>query len=67
MDHHNCLEHVLTPTEAARIWPIAAETLKKRCQEDRWLPGEIRKAGTVWLITRAALTRVYGEPPERVT
>jgi len=59
---HNCLNEVLTAAEASRIWGKDPSTIKKRCQEGRWLEGEYRKSGKEWLILRSALIREYGEP-----
>ena len=60
---HNCLTGVLTTGEAAALWHKSPITLKARCKEGRWLPGEVRRAGRDWLISRSAMERVYG--PEK--
>ncbi|MHB1681567.1 MAG: helix-turn-helix domain-containing protein [Bacilli bacterium] len=56
------LDKVMTAAEAARLWGKDPSTIKKRCQEGRWHPGEYRRAGKEWLILRSALVREYGEP-----
>lgn len=56
------LDRVVTAAEAARIWGKDASTIKRRCQQGRFLDGEYRRAGKEWLILKSALIRVYGEP-----
>lgn len=57
---HNCVFEVLTTAEAGERWGKSPITLKDRCKDGRWLPGEYRRAGRDWLISSAAMERVYG-------
>ena len=57
------LTQVLTFSEAAEIWGLAnGNTLRKAVERNRFLPGEVRKSGDVWLTTYDAMKRLYGEP-----
>lgn len=61
------LAEVLTVAEAAEQWGLSRITLQQACngydgRPPRLLPGETRKAGGTWLITRAGMERVFGVP-----
>ena len=62
-------EDVLSTTEAAELWGISPTTVKLYCLETKDRPpkfkkNEYRKSGNVWLVTRAAMIRVFGEMPQ---
>lgn len=57
------LSQVLTFSEAADKWGFAnGNTLRKAVERNRFLPGEVRKSGDVWLTTYEAMGRVFGQP-----
>ncbi len=58
------LEEVMTVVEASRLWNLHRSAIRHAIRQERFLPGEVRQSGTVWLVTRAAMHRVYGDPPE---
>ena len=54
---------ILSLQEAAEIWGIDDSTLRHAIANGKFLENEeIRKTGRNWIITRAAMCRVYGEP-----
>lgn len=62
-------EDVLSTTEAAELWGISPTTVKLYClgakdRPPKFKKNECRKSGNVWLVTRAAMTRVFGETPQ---
>ena len=59
------LPEVLTATEAAELWSLDPSTVKKACQQGRFTEQEARKSEGTWLITRAAIMRLYGEPKKK--
>lgn len=57
------LSQVLTFSEAADKWGFAnGNTLRKAVERNKFLPGEVRKSGDVWLTTYEAMSRVFGQP-----
>lgn len=59
------IDEVMTTSEAAELWGLSIETVKKACQGQRGLPprfqtDEFRKSGRTWLVTRAGMERLYG-------
>lgn len=61
---------VMTASEAAEKWHMPARTVCQSCTgykggPARFLPNEARKAGHVWLVTRAGMERLYGPMPEK--
>lgn len=67
----NPLNEILSVGEAADIWGKSPVTIKHLCtgiqdRPPRLKEGiECRKSGSVWLVTRAGMTRVYGEASEK--
>lgn len=57
------LELVYTAAEAGELWNLGTSTVKRACQTGRFAPWEARKSGGTWLVTRAAMERVYGPKP----
>jgi hypothetical protein len=55
------LERVMTFSEAAEKWNLGDSTLREAVRNNRFNDGEIRKSGGTWLITEAAMKRLYGE------
>ncbi|WP_308780662.1 helix-turn-helix domain-containing protein [uncultured Clostridium sp.] len=56
------LFNIYTTTEAALKWGLNESTVRKAIQSGRFnLGSEYRKAGRVTLITKEAMTKVYGE------
>ncbi|HBC94797.1 MAG TPA: hypothetical protein DCZ10_18340 [Pelotomaculum sp.] len=51
------LGKVLTSPEAARLWRLHPDSLKKACQQGRITA---RKSGGTWLVSRTAMERIYG-------
>ena len=61
------IDEVMTTQEAGEIWGVTADSLKQNCQgrvKNGFIDGEFRKSGKMWLVTRAGMTRLYGEPKE---
>ena len=63
------LEEVMTAAEAAMEWGKDPSTVQNACSgyrksPPRFLPTEARKAGRIWLVTRAGMSRVFGSKPE---
>lgn len=62
------IKDVMTTQEAGEIWDMPADSIKQVCL-GRYRGGfteeEARKSGKMWLVTRAGMTRVYGEAPEK--
>ena len=56
------LDDVLTCPEAAELWSITEDKIKRYAREGKFAEDEARKAGKNWLITRQGMTRVFGEP-----
>lgn len=55
------LKDILTFGEAAKLWGLDSSSLRKSIERKRFLEGEIRKSGNVWLVTREAMERLYGK------
>jgi len=65
------INDVFTAPEAAALWGLEKNTVKQACvdsakgvRKNPFLPGEYRKSGRIWLITRAGMERVYG--PQKI-
>lgn len=53
----------MTFAEASEKWGLADSTLRKLVTTDKLKEGiDFRKSGKVWLITKEAMQRIYGEP-----
>lgn len=52
------LNDVITATEAATLYGISVQAVRKACQQG-WLPA--RKSGTTWLIDRADAEARWGK------
>ena len=66
----NSLEDIMTAKEAAERWGVAPITICQTCSgykksPPRFTETEARKSGGTWLVTRAAMERLYG--PELTT
>lgn len=58
------IEDVMTFTEAARRWGLSdGAVLRMAVQRGQFNEGEVRKSDKVWLVTRAAMERLFG--PEK--
>lgn len=53
-------DDIITSAQAAELWGKDESTIKKACQNGRFLPHEFRKKGRDWLVTRAGMERLYG-------
>ena len=64
-------EDVMTTGEAAELWGKNPTTIKHLCTgiAGKWGPkltsDECRKSGSAWLVTRAAMERLYGPMPAK--
>ncbi|WP_432643348.1 helix-turn-helix domain-containing protein [Acidaminococcus sp.] len=63
------LEEVMTAAEAAEKWGLNARTVQQSCTGykgalPRFTEEEARKAGRIWLVTKAGMERLYG-PEEK--
>lgn len=62
MVEQDCLQVILTLKEAAQLWSMPEDTLRRACLRGQFADGETRKSGGTWLITREALEERYGPP-----
>lgn len=65
----NILQEVMTAAEAGEKWGMSSRAIQQSCTgykdaPPRFLPTEARKAGRIWLVTRAGMERLYGPQPE---
>ena len=61
------INDVMTTQEAGEIWEMPADSIKQVClgrYHGGFTPEEARKSGRMWLVTRAGMLRVYGEPKQ---
>lgn len=58
------INEVMTFKEASDIWKLGDGTLRHSAARGVFQDHEIRKSGCVWLITKEAMNRVYGEYQE---
>lgn len=62
MAKRNPLDEVMAFSEASEIWGLGESTLRSTVRTDKLIEGvDHRKSGKVWLITKDAMIRVYGE------
>ena len=64
------LHEVMTAAEAAELWCMAPITIQQACSgykksPPRFTAKECRKAGRIWLVTRAGMERLYGKQEDR--
>ena len=64
------LKDVMTIKEAADLWGRPGATIKAACMGQKGYPprfreDECRQSGSIWLITRAGMERLYGKQPEK--
>ena len=56
------LKDILTFTEASTIWKLDSSTLRKLVLTPKIkLDIDYRKSGSVYLITKVAMIRIYGD------
>ena len=56
------LGDILTSAEAAHLWRLNRDTVKRACRENRLIHGvECRKSNGTWLVTRKGMERLYGD------
>lgn len=61
--NNDILNSIMTFAEATERWGLADSTLRKLVTTDKLQEGvDYRKSGKVWLITKEAMKRIYGEP-----
>jgi hypothetical protein len=56
------LEDVLSLQEAAAVWGLDDSTLRHAIARSKFCEGEYKKLGRNYIITRAAMVRLYGDP-----
>lgn len=55
------IKEVLTVNEAAQLWGISEGTIRYAIKVDKLTPGiDYRKAGRITLVTKKAMTRLFG-------
>lgn len=55
------INEVMTFAEATKLWGLSESTLRSSTRTKKLIEGvDFRKSGKVWLITREAMIRVYG-------
>lgn len=57
---NNCLDEVLTTTEAGELWELPGDTVKRAALQGRL---KAKKSGWVWLTTRTAMKEYFGDKP----
>ena len=57
---NKALLEVITFNEASELWGVPTSTLRSYILRKKFLEGEYRKSGSMWLITRREMERVYG-------
>lgn len=66
MEKVSPLDEVMAFSEASEIWGLGESTLRSTVRTDKLIEGvDYRKSGKVWLITKDAMERVYGEPKNK--
>lgn len=61
-DYDKILDEVMTTSEACTRWGLSESTLRNAIRYNRLKEDvEYRKSGKVWLITKEAMLRLYGE------
>lgn len=62
---NNTIDKVLTFSEASKIWGKSDSTFRMLIRTGKLKEGvDYRKSGNVWLVTRKAMIRIYGEASE---
>lgn len=57
------INEVMTVKEASEQWGLTEGAIRNSIKVKKFIPGlDYRKAGRITLITKGAMTRVYGEP-----
>ena len=56
--------NIMTFSEAQKKWGLGKSTLREAQRNNRFKEGEVRKSGGTWLVTEAAMRRLYGEPKQ---
>lgn len=65
MTKRNPLDEVMAFSEASETWGLGESTLRSTVRTNKLAEGvDYRKSGKVWLITKEAMQRVYGEPKQ---
>jgi len=63
MEEKGCLHVVMTFPEATERWGLGGSTLRSMVRDNRLeVNKDYRKSGRDWLITEAAMIKLYGEP-----
>lgn len=61
------LDDVMTTEEASKRWRVTANSLCQNCLgrvKAGFSPGEFKKSGKNWLVTRQGMERLYGKEPK---
>lgn len=61
------INDVMTTQEAAERWKMTANALCQNCLgrvKAGFSPGEFKKSGRNWLVTRQGMERLYGKEPK---
>lgn len=62
--HGGLLDDVYTFAEASQKWKLGESTLRSTVKSNRLVEGkDYKKSGKVWLITKEAMKKLYGERP----
>ena len=63
MDIDTLLDKVMTVNEAAEKWGITEGAIRAAIKAEKLIVGvDFRKSGRITLITKDAMTKLYGEP-----
>lgn len=56
------IDEVITFAEATKIWGLGDSTLRSVARTNRLQENvDFRKSGCIWLITRTAMIKLYGQ------
>lgn len=64
MTNINLIDEVMTFKEVSKRWRKAESTLRMMVKTNKLIEGiDYRKSCGTWLITKKAITKLYGEEP----
>jgi hypothetical protein len=56
-------DDIMTSAEATERWGLSNSTIRRALMGKRFLDGEYKKSGKVWIIKKSAMERLYGKEP----
>ena len=62
-NYENVLNEVLTISEIQEHWPyLKTITIRTYCLKNKFTPGNYRKSGSTWIITKKDALKFFGNP-----